>query len=113
MLANPLPAPANFVASATGVINPAVFQHVTATWNAASVELYVNGVRRAQVATQTVPFTVRFFDIGTAQELNNVMRGRVDELRLSTVRRDEAFARAEAKSTLGELVVVGAVEARP
>ena len=112
-IANPRPAPANFVASATGVINPGVFQHVTATWNASTVELYVNGVRRAQVAATTVPFTVQFLNLGTSQELANVMRGRVDELRVSTVRRDEAFARAEAKSTLGELIVVGAVEARP
>jgi hypothetical protein len=108
----PGPATPTFVLAFGAQLDRDAFSHVLVTWSSTSVRLFVNGSPVGQpVATTVVPVLADFIDIGTSQELGNVLRGRVDELRVGNATRDAAFARAEAKSTTGALTRRGAVEA--
>ena len=101
-----------FVVAAGGVLNRNGFSHVLVNWTASGAQIFVNGSLVAEQAVTIVPFTVRFIDLGTSQQLANVMRGSIDEMRASNSVRSQGFARAEAKSTLNQLVTAGPVEAR-
>jgi hypothetical protein len=101
------------VATGFNVVDRNAFNHVTASWTPSQVNLFVNGELVSTVNITSVPFTLRFIDIGTSQELARVLRGRVDELRMSNTPRDAAFARFESRSVLDQLVQLGVVEARP
>jgi hypothetical protein len=106
------PAAAAFVVAAGGVLERDALSHVLVSWNANNVKIFVNGQFVIEQSVAIVPFQSRFIDIGTSQQLANVFTGSVDELRLSNSPRNAAFVRAEAKSTLDQLVTIGPTEAR-
>ncbi len=102
-----------FLAAAGGVLLPDRFSHVLVSWTGSGAQIFVNGTQVVGAAATIVPLGVDFIDLGTCQDLLDVLRAGIDELRVARTARDAAFARAESQSTQGLLVTAGARQARP
>jgi hypothetical protein len=78
------------------------YQHVALTYNGSFQRLYVNGL-----LTSTQALTGNINTNANAFLMGRNLEGELDELRISSVARSQAWLKAEYHSGIGDLVIIG------
>jgi hypothetical protein len=105
------------VLSAANAFTNTTLSPVAATWDASSVRIFGNGNQVGSVAiTNSATFPVQNTVLGMAENnfqgqpsANNLL-GRIDELRITTAVRSDAYLRAEGRAMQQLLLVFGSIE---